>query len=96
MWKGFLFSTILEDTHHFSSLHNGQKDHKCDSCGKTFSWAQYLKKHIISVQNGKKDHECDSCGNAFSQEGTLKTNINSIHNGQKDHKCDSCIVNVDN
>ena len=26
-----------------NSVHNSQKDHKCDSCGKPFSIAQYLK-----------------------------------------------------
>ena len=35
----------------------GQKDHKCDSCGKAFSQARDLKKHIDSVHNGIKDHK---------------------------------------
>ena len=35
--------------------HNGQKDHKCDSCVKSFSKAEHLKRHI----HGQKDHKYD-------------------------------------
>ena len=57
---------------HIDSVHNGQKDHKFDSCGKAFSKGENLKTHINSVHNGQKDHKCDSCGKAFSEAGTLK------------------------
>ena len=40
-----------------NSVHNGQKDHKCDSCGKAFSQAGNLKTHIDLVHNGKKYHK---------------------------------------
>ena len=44
-----------------------KKDHKCDSCGKAFSFAGDLKRHIKAVHNnGLKDHKCDSCGKLFS------------------------------
>ena len=55
------------------------KNHKCDSCGKSFSEAGHLKGHINEVHNGQKDHKCDSCGKSFSQPGHLKTHINSVH-----------------
>ena len=42
-----------------NAVHNGQKDHKCDSCGKAFSLAGVLKRHINAVHNGQKDHECE-------------------------------------
>ena len=63
---------------------------KCDSCGKTFSSAKYLKIHINSVHNGQKDHKCDSCGKTFCYSGHLKTHFSLVHNKQKDHKCDLC------
>ena len=56
-------------------------DKECESCGKVFSRAGYLKIHISSVHNGQKDHKCDSCGKSFSQSGNLKRHINSAHNG---------------
>ena len=42
---------------HINSVHNGQKDHKCESCGKLFSVARNLKRHINAVHNGQKDHK---------------------------------------
>ena len=32
-----------------NSIHNGQKDNKCDTCGKRFSISGYVKTHINSV-----------------------------------------------
>ena len=54
-----------------NSVYNGQKDHKCDSCGKAFSQAGDLKKHINAIHNGLKDHKCD-LWKAFSRAGDLK------------------------
>ena len=64
-----------------SSSLNGQKDHKCNSCGKSYSEAGTLKKHINAVHNGQKDHKCNSCEKAFSEAGKLKKHIN-ISNSQ--------------
>ena len=40
--------TLVENNlrQHIHTVHEGYKDHKCESCGKTFSSAQYVKKHI--------------------------------------------------
>ena len=65
---------------HINSVHNGQKDHKCDSCGKAFSSTGDLKKHTIAVHKGQKDHKCDFCGKLFSLSGYLKKHINVQHN----------------
>ena len=32
-------------------VHESQKDHKCDSCGRAFSSAMILKQHIIRNHN---------------------------------------------
>ncbi len=77
LWKVIFPSKQLGDTHY--TVHNGQKDHKCDSCGKTFSLSVNLKKHINSVHNGQKDHKCDLCGKSFSQSVSWKTHTNSVH-----------------
>ena len=37
---------------HINTIHNGEKDHKCDSCGKAFSHAGDLKKHTKQVHAG--------------------------------------------
>ena len=71
---------------HINSVHNGQKDHKCESGGKSFSRAENLKRHIHTVHYGHKDYKCESCGKAFSETRGLKTHIHSVHEGHKDRK----------
>ena len=75
------FSQPVNLKKHIISVHNGQKDHKCVSCGKSFSQAGHLKRHINEVHNGQKDHKCDSCGKSFSQAGNLRTHINTAPKG---------------
>ena len=43
------------------------KNYKCESCGKSFSIAGYLKRHIQIVHEEHKDHKCESCGKSFSK-----------------------------
>ena len=80
---------------HFFTFHNNkvteenikkqiQTINKCESCGKSFSNAGYLKRHIRIVHEG---HKCESCGNSFSQAQFLKKHIYMVHEGQN---CESC------
>ena len=80
MWEAIFSNRKFEETH---AVHNGQKDHKCDSCEKLFSQAGNLKKHIDEVHNGQKDHKCDYCGNLFSRVGNLKKHIYLAHMAQR-------------
>ena len=81
--KSIPSSTNLKANVH--SHHNAaHKNRKCESCGKSFSAAQYLKKHIHTVHEGHKDHKCESCGKSFSQAGNLKRHIHTVHEGHKD------------
>ena len=64
-------------------IHEGHKDHKCESCGKSFTRAQHLKKHIHTVHEGRKDYKCDSCNKLFSHAHHLKKHINTNHLGHK-------------
>ena len=74
---------------HFKLVH-GPKDHKCESCGKSFSEARKLKRHIRENHEGHKDHKCESCGKSFFRADNLKRHIQTVHEGQNDHKCKLC------
>ena len=85
---------LVQEKHHGNSSEalkkHIYKDHKCESCGKSFSGAQYLKKHMYTVHEGHKDYKCESCSKSFSQAGDLKQHIHTVHEGHKDYKCESC------
>ena len=72
------------------SIANVNIRHKCESCGKSFSQAGYLKKHINSVHEGHKDYKCETCGKSITTLRNLKKHIHSVHEGHRDYKCESC------
>ena len=42
---------------HIHTVHEGKKDYKCESCGKSFSKRNYLDKHICTNHDRHKNHE---------------------------------------
>ena len=40
---------------HINAVHNGQKDQKCDPCGKSYSQAWDLKRHTNKAHHNYKD-----------------------------------------
>ena len=38
---------------------NSKKDHKCESCEKSFSSNANIKIHFDETHEGKKEHKCD-------------------------------------
>ena len=73
-----------------NAILKGHKDYKCESCGKSFTRRQSLKKHVHAIHEGHKNHKCPSCGKCFSQAENLKTHFNTVHEGHKYFKCKSC------
>ena len=69
---------------------SGDKDFKCESCGKSFCSAGTLRNHIHTVHEGHKDFKCESCGKSMASLQILKNHIHTVHEGCKDYKCDYC------
>ena len=53
------FSQIGNLALHRKVVHEGIKDHKCGSCGKSFSFGHHLKSHFKTVHEGLKEFNCE-------------------------------------
>lgn len=91
-----------DETHHWHECANGcdakdayaehadaDKNHVCDTCGKTLSECaddnkdhkcDYCGKTLSECADDNKDHKCDYCGKVLSE----------CADTDKDHKCDYC------
>ena len=56
------------------------KEHQCDTCEKSFSRSDHLKRHIACVHEGQKNHKCHLCEKTFGRSDRLKHHISSVHN----------------
>ena len=75
---------------HINSVHNSQKDHKCEYCQKTFSRLQNLQGHIKRVHHKIKDRKCGTCGKMFSQLRALQKHVKDVHLGLRKCTCNIC------
>ena len=60
----------------------GQRNYKCNICGKSFTQSNHLKTHIKAVHEGQRNYKCDSCGKPFTQSGSLTLHIKTVHEGK--------------
>ena len=76
MTEIILFSTFQVNVGH-------QSDHKCDSCGKSYSSKGYLKAHVQSEhEDHHEDFICDTCGKGFPLKSHLIRHIQGVHEGK--------------
>ena len=86
---------------HISSVHEGQKEFKCDMCEKCFATNHYLKEHqklcvyhevkiTLSSDSSKSQFLCSICSKIFARAEKLRTHIKENHVTNKMAACDVC------
>ena len=58
---------------------------RCESCGKSFKQAGYLKTHIYTVHQGHRDYKCNSCVKSFGYLQPLERHIHTVWSQFKAH-----------
>ena len=61
------------------SIHEVEKNYKCEFCEKSFSLLYNLKNHIKIIHDCNKVENCNICSKLFSTKGTLTTHIKRVH-----------------
>ena len=67
-------------------------EHKCDTCGESFSRPMFLKKHMNTVHETHFDNKCAFCDKWFQDSKNLWTHNYKYHREtmNKDFKCGTC------
>ncbi|CAN9512975.1 unnamed protein product [Ophioblennius macclurei] len=78
----------LQKWHRNIGTQSGGKPFCCDTCGKSFSKMQLLKKHMI-IHTGLKPFVCDVCGKKFNSPSSRDAH-KKTHSSEKPHACDFC------
>ncbi|CAJ0928629.1 unnamed protein product, partial [Mesorhabditis belari] len=65
-----------------------EKKHKCETCGKAFSYLSILESHKRS-HTGEKPFNCRFCDKKFAQKATLQVHERT-HTGERPYKCKFC------
>ena len=90
---------------HVRTQHMGERQHKCNLCGKTFSQGAHLKTHINQVHEGSTDiverdkqFKCKFCEKTFVSREGMKYHLrtNHIRTHQKPFECNFCGENFMN
>ncbi|XP_059523355.1 zinc finger protein 114 [Myotis daubentonii] len=85
--SGKSFAQVPHAESHRSTW-NGEKNYRCQDCGKYYTYHSYFMKHR-SVHTGEKPHACQKCGKTFRYSLHLKKHF-FRHIAEKPHKCKEC------
>ena len=65
---------------HINTVHERQKDQKCEFCEESFSMPSTLKNHIKIIHALNKDQSCHICSKSFFIKNQLTQHIKRDHN----------------
>ena len=67
----FLVVDLKKPTHTVHEGHKdskGPKEHKCESCGKSFTHEYHLKRHGFTVHKVLNEHQCGTCDKCLAKD----------------------------
>ena len=64
---------------HIHSIHDSNKDYKCEVCSKSFSSTSHLKIHIKRTHDGQKTNICEICGKSFVTTSDVNQHLKIVH-----------------
>lgn len=70
-------------------VHDEDKPHQCNHCGKRFHKQAKLRIHL-RVHTGEKPYQCSQCGKYFSQAVNLKKHYRTHHTEDRPYHCMLC------
>ena len=70
-------------------VHNNQRDHTCQTCGKSYFERNYLLRHQRVMHKGERNYICDVCGKDFPTNSHVWTHRREVH-GNHTYHCQYC------
>ena len=67
----FLDKKISQST--YKTVHDKQKNYKCEICGKKFGLKTNLNTHVKTVHEKQRNYKCKLCGKGFGFKHVLNT-----------------------
>ena len=68
---------------HISSVHLGEKNHQCTTCGKAFTHKGHLKIHVKTFHEDPVFYQCEFCDKKCNRKDNLKLHVDVVHRGKK-------------
>lgn len=92
---GNAFGSNFALNRHIQTVHEHQRNFRCDTCGEFFARQAHLETHI------RRHHEnvefrCNICQELFANVQNRNRHVQTVHDGQKKFKCISCDKNFRN